>query len=78
MPAGEYWDNDTVHMLTASMADQGIEPYATWKKLPKDTLIGPYDKPENMNIVVVGGETNPMWKVSDFSYNVSASVDKWR
>jgi hypothetical protein len=78
MPAGEYWDNDTVHMLTASMADEGVEPYATWKKLPKDTLIGPYDKPENMSIVVVGGETNPMWKVSDFRYNVSASVDKWR
>jgi len=26
----------------------------------------------------VGGETSPMWKVADFGYVVSASVDKWR
>jgi hypothetical protein len=27
---------------------------------------------------VVGGETSPMWKVSDFAYATSAPVDKWR
>jgi len=78
MPAGQFWGTDLIHMMMAPLADQGVEPYASWKKLPEDTLIKPYDKPENINIVVVGGETSPMWKVSDFAYAVSASVDKWR
>jgi hypothetical protein len=78
MPAGEFWDNDLVDMLMGPLANQGVEPYAAWKKLPKDALIAPYDKPENMNVLVVGGETSPMWKVADFSFTVSASVDKWR
>ena len=78
MPAGQFWGTDLIHMMMASVAEQGVEPYASWKKLPADTLIAPYDKPENINIVVVGGETSPMWKVADFSYTASASVDKWR
>ncbi|MGA9885619.1 MAG: UGSC family (seleno)protein [Candidatus Acidiferrales bacterium] len=78
MPAEEFWDNDLVDMMMGPLANQGVQPYATWKKLPKDALIAPYNNPDNMNILVVGGETSPMWKVSDFSYTVSASVDKWR
>jgi hypothetical protein len=78
MPAGQFWSSDLIHMMMAPLADQGVEPYATWKKEPADAPIAPYDKPENINIVVVGGETSPMWKVSDFSYVASASVDKWR
>ena len=78
VPAGQFWGTDLIHMMMAPLADQGVEPYATWKKLPEDTLIRPYDKPENINIIVVGGETSPMWKVSDFAYATSASVDKWR
>jgi hypothetical protein len=78
MPAGQFWGTDLIHMMMAPLADQGVEPYASWKKLPPDALIAPYDKPENINIVVVGGETSPMWKVADFAYATSASVDKWR
>jgi len=62
----------------APLAEQGVEPYASWKKLPPETLIKPYNNPEGINIVVVGGETSPMWKVSDFAYATCASVDKWR
>lgn len=78
MPAGQFWGTDLIHMMMAPLADRGVEPYASWKKLPGDALIAPYDKPENISIVVVGGETSPMWKVADFAYMVSASVDKWR
>jgi hypothetical protein len=78
MTAGQFWSSDLIHMMMTPLADQGVEPYATWKKQPANTFIAPYDKPENINIVVVGGETSPMWKVSDFSYVASASVDKWR
>jgi hypothetical protein len=49
VPAGQFWGTDLVHMLMAPMAEQGVEPYASWKKLPPETLIAPYDKPENIN-----------------------------
>jgi hypothetical protein len=55
-----------------------IEPYASWHKLPDDALIEPYNMPENINIIVVGGETNAFWKTTDFFYTNSVSIDEWR
>jgi hypothetical protein len=78
MPAGQYWKMDYIDMLVASEAYKGVEPYASWKKLPDDTLIAPYHNPDNINIVVVGGETSPLWKTSGYFYSGSASIDKWR
>ena len=78
MPAGQYWKTDYIDMLVASQADAGVEPYASWKKLPDDALIAPYHNPDNINILVVGGETSPLWKASDYVFVASASVDKWR
>lgn len=34
-------------------------------------------KPENINFVVVGGETNPIWQSTDYTYYKTVSVDKW-
>jgi hypothetical protein len=65
-------------MLVASQAYKGVEPYASWKKVPDDELIAPYYNPDNINMVVVGGETSPLWKATDYGYSGSASVDKWR
>jgi hypothetical protein len=78
MPAGQYWKTDYIDMLVASEAYKGVEPYASWKKLPDEALIAPYHKPENINIIIVGGETSPLWKVADYGYAGSAPVDKWR
>jgi hypothetical protein len=78
MPAGQFWKTDLIDMLMGQLAQQGVEPYATWKRLPDDALIAPYNKPEQINIVVVGGETSPLWKTADFAYTLSAPVDKWR
>lgn len=78
MPAGQYWKTDHIDMLVASQAYKGIEPYASWKKVPDDELIAPYYNPDNINIIVVGGETSPLWKATDYGYSGSASVDKWR
>jgi len=78
IPAGRYWATDYIDMLVASQAYQGVEPYASWKKAPDDTLIPHYHNPDNINIVVVGGETSPLWKTSDYRYVASASIDKWR
>jgi hypothetical protein len=78
MPAGQYWKTDHIDMLVASQAYKGIEPYASWKKVPDDELIAPYYNPDNINMVVVGGETSPLWKATDYGYSGSASIDKWR
>jgi len=78
MPAGQYWKTDYIDMLVASEAYKGVEPYASWKKLPDDALIAPYNNPDRINIIVVGGETSPLWKVADYGYSGSASIDKWR
>jgi hypothetical protein len=34
-------------------------------------------KPEDINFVVVGGETNPIWQSTDYTYYKTASIDKW-
>ena len=52
-----------------------MEPYKTWRELPPDELITPYHIPENIEMIVVGGETNAFWKTTDFRYIMSASVD---
>jgi len=78
MPAGRYWGFDYVDMMMASEAYNGVEPYASWKKLPDDALITPYYNPDNINVIVVGGETSPLWKATDYGYEGSSSVDRWR
>jgi hypothetical protein len=62
----------------APLALSGVQPYAAWKQLPGDTLIAPYHRPEKISILVVGGETSPLWKISDFDHTTTASIDKWR
>jgi len=37
----------------------------------------PFLKPEGINFVVVGGETNPIFQTTDYVYYKTASVDKW-
>jgi hypothetical protein len=78
MTADRFWKTDYVDFLTGPMADKGVEPYASWKKLPGDSLIKPYHDPEKINIIVTGGETSPVFKACDFGYIKSIAIDKWR
>jgi hypothetical protein len=78
IPNGRFWGTDTIDMLVAPLASAGVEPYASWKKLPDDELIPHYHDPDAINIVVVGGETSPVWKTCDYACWASAPVDYWR
>jgi hypothetical protein len=78
IPAGQYWKTDYIDMLVASEAYKGVEPYASWKKLPDDALMAPFHTPENINLIVVGGGISPLWKATDYRHGVSVSVDRWR
>ncbi|MBN2240161.1 MAG: hypothetical protein JW712_10340 [Dehalococcoidales bacterium] len=76
--AEDYWKTDHIDMLVSSQAANGVEPFASWKALPDDALFAPFNIPENINLIVVGGETSPLWKASEYGYSGSASVDEWR
>jgi hypothetical protein len=78
VPAGQYWAADIVYSFMRPLAEQGIEPYASWARLPDDALLTPFNDPKSINVTVTGGETNAFWKTTDFDYIVSAPVDKWR
>ena len=78
IPAGQYWKTDYIDMLMSSQANAGVEPYASWKLLPDDALIAPFNMPENINLIVVGGGTSPLWKASEYGHTGSASIDEWR
>ncbi len=78
IPNGRFWGTDTIDMLVTPLAAAGVEPYATWKTLPDDELIPHYHDPEAINLVVVGGETSPVWKTTDYACWGQAPVDYWR
>ncbi len=78
MPAGRYWDYDHVDWLVRPEAIRGVEPFATFLKAKPDEMIAPYFDPAKINIIVVGGDTNPLWKYSEYSYMRSEPIDRWR
>ena len=78
MPAREYWDDQWVQTLTHPLAVAGVEPFASKLKVAPDALVAMYE-PGDINIVVVGGETQGAWRMIGGSYrNATVSVDAWR
>jgi len=77
MPAGRYWDLQLVQNYVYPWATFGREPLATKLKAPPDELINIYDESE-INVVVVGGETNGYWQIMGARYRKSVSIDAWR
>jgi len=75
----DYWNKyQLIRTFNLPKGEKGVEPYASWLKLPKDALKPRFEKPEDITVLVVGGGTNPAWQLGDFKYIASASVDKWR
>jgi hypothetical protein len=77
LPAREYWDNQWVQTLLLPQADAGVEPYAGYLHAAPDEPV-PMFRPEDVSVVVVGGETGAMWKILSGTYMRSVSVDAWR
>ncbi len=78
MTAGQFWGSDVVYSLVEPNARNGVEPYASWLKLPKDAVLAPYTDPGKINSFVVGGETQALWLTTDMWYTKSVSIDRWR
>jgi hypothetical protein len=78
MPVHQYWGNGLTTSIYSNLAAQGLEPYATWKKMPPDSSIEPFNNPKAINTVVVGGQTNTIWFISDFRVGKGVLIDTWR
>jgi hypothetical protein len=78
MTAGQFFSSDLGYSLSQPLARDGVEPFASWWKLPKDALIAPYFHPEQITSIVVGGETQALWFTTDMMCTQTLSIDKWR
>jgi hypothetical protein len=77
MPAGEYWDYQLVQNYIYPRATYGEEPYASMLQAGPDEMV-PMFKPDEIEVVVVGGETNGYWRIFGAMYGKTVSVDDWR
>jgi hypothetical protein len=77
MPAQEYWDYQLIQNYKYPRATFGEEPLASHLKAAPDELIPMFTRGE-INVVVVGGETNGYWRIMGAGYRKSVSVDEWR
>ena len=63
--------------LHLSVRDVRREPLATRLKAAPDELI-PMFLEEDINVVVVGGETNGYWRIMGAKHRATVSIDDWR
>jgi hypothetical protein len=77
MPAGEYWDYQLVQNYKYPRATFGEEPYASKLAAAPDELIPMFTRDE-INVVIVGGETNGYWRIMGAGLRKSVCVDDWR
>ena len=79
VPAREYWDNQWVQTLLHPHAVAGIEPFASRLAAAPDDEIEIFT-PEQIKIIVAGGETQGAWKMFGGNHNTAStvSIDEWR
>ena len=75
--AKEYRESSLAYVYTYPLALEGREPYATWYKVPEDTLIPWFPKASAINFVVCGGQTNAFFQIANMNHGRSESIDKW-
>jgi hypothetical protein len=77
MPAARYWDLQLVQNYIYPWATFGTEPHASNLKAAPDEPIRIFQE-KDINVVVVGGESNGYWKIMGTHYRKSVSIDEWR
>jgi hypothetical protein len=77
MPAGEYWDYQLIQNYKYPRATFGEEPLASKLAAAPDELIPMFER-EEINVVVVGGETNGYWRIMGAGMRKPVSIDHWR
>lgn len=74
----DYKEESFVGQYDAPRAKQGVEPFASWFKLPPTSRITRFPSPSDINIVVTGGEILAVFQAGNLRYVTSVAVDKWR
>ncbi len=77
MPAGEYWDLQLVQNYIYPRATFGEEPMASNLKAAPDALI-PIFQEKDIDVLVVGGESNGYWQIRGAHHRKTLSIDDWR
>ncbi|MGK6314812.1 UGSC family (seleno)protein [Neorhizobium sp. DT-125] len=77
MPAGRYWDLQLVQNYIYPRATFGEEPMAGKLKAGKDQLVHVF-REQDINVVVVGGESNGYWQIYGAHHRTTVSIDEWR
>ncbi|MFQ5809592.1 MAG: hypothetical protein ACE5JM_08235, partial [Armatimonadota bacterium] len=77
LPAGVYWDYQLIENYVQPRALNGVEPYATMLAAADDELI-PMFRLGDINVLVVGGETNGYWRMVGCRHSKSVLIDEWR
>ena len=77
LPAREYWDDQWVQTLLRPLGVAGVQPYAGRLEATGDELVNMFE-PDEINVVVVGGETQGAWKMIGARHLRTISVDAWR
>jgi hypothetical protein len=75
--ADRYWDLQLVQNYIYPRATCGEEPQASKLAAAPDAMI-PIWQEKDLNVVVVGGESNGYWTMMGATYRKSVSVDEWR
>jgi hypothetical protein len=82
MTVDQYWSNGVHYSTVWGLGKQGLEPYASWVKAFQDgnktMLIKPYTNPRDVRIVVVGGETQSTFYVTNFRIGRGIKVSDWK
>jgi hypothetical protein len=82
MTVDQYWSNGVHYSTAYGLGKQGLEPYASWVKAFQDgnktMLIKPYTNPRDVRIVVVGGETQSTFYITNFRIGRGIKVSDWK
>jgi hypothetical protein len=76
--AATFWGNGVNATSSSPMAFQGLEPFATWRKAPPETLIKPFTNSKAIQVVVAGGKIQTTWFVTDFRFGRGVLIDDWK
>jgi hypothetical protein len=75
VPKKHFWLDQEVINYKLGPARAGVEPFASWLKLPDDA---PIPFLNNVEVVVVGGSGNVRWSVNECGYRTSVRLADWK
>jgi len=64
-------------LVAKSLKKEGYDDPLKLSDWLLDKLNPPFKRQEMVNFIIIGGEMNPMWVVTDFSYFQTVIIDPW-